>query len=426
VRESEFDSPQTSGDIVRTSFEGWNMVDASPSAQPLPLKGLTVLVVESFGAGPYGSMMLADLGATVIKIENHKSGGDPSRSMGPYFLGEHDSQYFTCLNLNKKSICLDLAAPLGKAAFLRLVARADAVMNNLRGDGAEKLGLTYDALKGHNPRIVCGHISAYGRDNERKTWPGYDYLMQAEAGFMHLTGEPGNVPSRAGVSMIDFMTGTMAALGLVSAILQMRETGTGRDIDICLFDVALHQLSYTGTWQLNEDVRFERQPRSAHGSAVPVQIFPTEDGWLFVMCMTEGFWKELTRAIEREDLAADERFKAMALRRENKAALIPILDEVFVQHPTTYWLERLRPNVPVAPVFDLAQALGNSFPESTGMIREIAHRNRPDLRVFANPMKLDGRRLESRAPSALGADTKAVLREAGFTNVEIEQLESAN
>ena len=402
------------------------MADASPSVRALPLKGLTILVVESFGAGPYGSMMLADLGATVIKIENRKSGGDPSRAMGPYFLGEHDSQYFTCLNLNKKSICLNLATPLGTRAFLRLVEHADAVMNNLRGDGAEKLGLTYDALKAHNARIVCCHISAYGRDNERKTWPGYDYLMQAEAGFMHLTGEPGNVPSRVGVSMIDFMTGTMAALGLVSAILQARETGTGRDVDTCLFDVALHQLSYTGTWQLNEKVRFERQARSAHGSAAPVQIFPTEDGWLFIMCMTEGFWKELLRAIKREDLATDERFKTMALRRENRAALIPILDDVFVQHPNAHWLDRLRPNVPAAPVFDLAQALGNKFPESTGMIREISHPNRPDLRVFANPMKLDGARLESRAPSSLGADTVAVLREAGFTNVEIEQLESAN
>lgn len=402
------------------------MADASQSAQPLPLKGLTILVVESFGAGPYGSMMLADLGATVIKVENRKSGGDPSRSMGPYFLGEHDSQYFVCLNLNKKSICLDLTTPLGKEAFLRLVGRADAVMNNLRGDGAEKLGLNYDALKAHNPRIVCCHISAYGRDNERKAWPGYDYLMQAEAGFMHLTGEPGDVPSRVGVSMIDFMTGTMAALGLVSAILKARETGTGRDVDTCLFDVALHQLSYTGTWQLNEDVRFERQPRSAHSSAVPVQIFPTEDGWLFIMCMTEGFWKELLRAVNREDLAADDRFRTMALRRENKAALISILDDVLVKNTNGYWLERLRPGVPVAPVFDLTQALGSAFPESTGMIRKIAHPNRPDLRVFGSPMKLDGERLESRAPSALGADTKAVLREAGFTNFEIEQLESAN
>lgn len=399
---------------------------AEASTRPLPLKGLTVLVVESFGAGPYGSMMLADLGATVIKIENRKSGGDPSRSMGPYFLGDHDSQYFVCLNLNKKSICLDLASPLGKSAFFRLVAHADAVMNNLRGDGAEKLGLNYEALKAHNPRIVCCHISAYGRDNERKAWPGYDYLMQAEAGFMHLTGEPGNVPSRVGVSMIDFMTGTMAALGLVSAILQARETGAGRDVDTCLFDVALHQLSYTGTWQLNEDVRFERQARSAHGSAVPVQVFPTKGGWLFIMCMTEAFWKELLRAIKREDLALDERFKTMALRRENKAALIPILDEVLVQQPTAHWLERLRPNVPAAPVLDLAQALGNTFPQSTGMIREIDHRNRPHLRVFANPMKLDGARLESHPPSALGADTAAVLREAGFTDAEIAQLEAAN
>ena len=146
-----------------------------------PLAGVRVLTFEAFGAGPYGSMYLADLGAEVIKIENRSQGGDASRGMGPYFLGEHDSHYFQTFNLNKKSCTLDLKHPLGIEAFRRLAATADAIMNNLRGDQPEKLGLTYGALQSVNPRLVCAHLSAYGRDNERTSWPGYDYLMQAEA-----------------------------------------------------------------------------------------------------------------------------------------------------------------------------------------------------------------------------------------------------
>src|SRR5262249_19395228 len=164
-------------------------------------------------------------------------GGDASRAMGPYFLAEHDSHYFQTFNLNKKSCTLDLKHPLGLAAFRRLAATADAVMNNLRGDQPEKLGLTYAALQSSNPRLVCAHLSAYGRDNARKSWPGYDYLMQAEAGYFHLTGEPDTPPSRMGLSIIDFMTGITLALALTSALIRVRQTGVGGDIDVSLFDV---------------------------------------------------------------------------------------------------------------------------------------------------------------------------------------------
>ncbi len=158
----------------------------------LPLTGLRVLTFENFGAGPFGSMYLADLGAEVIKIENRDQGGDATRSMGPFFLGEHDSQFFQAFNLNKKSVTLNLKHAAGREAFHRLVRTADVVLNNLRGDQPEKLGLDYATLGPINPRVLCAHLSAYGRDNERKGWPGYDYLMQAEAGYLHLSGEPGS------------------------------------------------------------------------------------------------------------------------------------------------------------------------------------------------------------------------------------------
>ncbi len=388
----------------------------------LPLRGLRVLTFEAFGAGPFGSMYLADLGADVIKVENREQGGDATRSMGPFFLGDHDSHFFQTFNLNKRSVTLNLKTTEGQEAFRRLVATSDAVLNNLRGDQPDKLGLTYDALKDVNPKVVCAHLSAYGRDNERRAWPGYDYLMQAEAGYLHLTGEPGTPPARMGLSIIDFMTGITTALALLSAIWGAQRAGHGRDVDVSLFDVALHQLSYPGTWFLNERHPTERLPRSSHPSAVPVQLFRTRDGWIFLMCMTQKFWLELMRILDAPEVAEDPRFKTPELRREHRDALTPVLDAVFERDTTANWLPRLQGSLPAAPVYDMPQALDNPFPTSTGMIRNTPHPLRPDFRAFANPIKLDGSRLPSRAGSALGADTEPVLRELGYSAAQIEAL----
>jgi crotonobetainyl-CoA:carnitine CoA-transferase CaiB-like acyl-CoA transferase len=388
----------------------------------LPLRGLRVLTFEAFGAGPFGSMYLADLGADVIKVENREQGGDATRSMGPFLLGEHDSHFFQTFNLNKRSVTLNLKLPEGQKAFRRLVATSDAVLNNLRGDQPDKLGLTYAALQDVNPKVVCAHLSAYGRDNERRAWPGYDYLMQAEAGYLHLTGEPGTPPARMGLSIIDFMTGITTALALVSSIWGAQRVGHGRDVDVSLFDVALHQLSYPGTWFLNERHPTERLPRSSHPSAVPVQLFRTRDGWIFLMCMTQKFWLELMRILDAPHVAADPRFATPELRREHRDALTPVLDAVFEHDTTANWLPRLQGALPAAPVYDLPQALENPFPISTGMIRSTPHPLRPDFRAFANPIKLDGTRLPSRSGSALGADTEPVLRELGYSGAEIDAL----
>jgi crotonobetainyl-CoA:carnitine CoA-transferase CaiB-like acyl-CoA transferase len=292
-----------------------------------PLNGVRIVSVEQFGAAPYGTMLLADLGAEVIKIENAAIGGDPSRKTGPYMLGANDSEYFQAFNSNKKSVAIDLRGAEGKAALSELIASADAVINNLRGDLPAKMGLDYKTLSKIKPSIVCVHLSAYGRDNERAAWPGYDYLMQAESGLMHLTGEPDGPPSRLGApSIIDQSTGLTAAVGLLSAIIQARSTGKGCDVDICLLDVALHQLGYVATWYLNEGHVSARQRRSAHYSVAPVQTFPTSDGWVFIMCMTDKFWAELIGAIGRPDLASDPRFGTQALRQANRDALTEIID----------------------------------------------------------------------------------------------------
>ena len=391
-------------------------------AAALPLRGYRILTFENFGAGPFGSMYLADLGADVIKIENREQGGDATRGMGPFFLGENDSHFFQTFNLNKRSVTLNLKTPAGREAFLRLVKTSHAVMNNLRGDQPDKLGLTYDALREVNPRIVCAHLSAYGRDNERRAWPGYDYLMQAEAGFLHLTGEPGTPPARMGLSIIDYMTGITTSLALLAALLGVARSGVGHDLDVSLFDVALHQLSYPGTWFLNERLVTGRIARSSHPSATPVQLFKTRDGWIFIMCMTEKFWQELMNVLSTPQIASDPRFVSLEQRRLHRDALTPVLDEVFERDTTAAWLAKLQGVLPAAPVYDLQQALDSPYPAAIGMIRHTPHPARPDFRSFANPIKLDGERLPSRAGSALGADTEALLREVGYSDTELREL----
>jgi crotonobetainyl-CoA:carnitine CoA-transferase CaiB-like acyl-CoA transferase len=375
-----------------------------------PLTGVRIVSVEQFGAAPYGSMFLADLGAEVIKVENLAIGGDPARRTGPYFLGDSDSEYFQTWNMNKKSVTLDLRTAEGKEALERLVKSAEVVLNNLRGDLPAKMGLDYEALSKIKPSIVCVHLSAYGRDNERAAWPGYDYLMQAEAGLMHLTGEPDSPPTRIGApSMIDHTTGLTAMVGLLSGLIHARATGKGCDVDTCLFDAALHQLGYAAIWYLNEGHVPERQTRSAHFSVAPVQTFPSADGWVFVMCLTDKFWNALLGVLGRADLNSDARFATQAARANNREALTAALDEEFRRQPTKHWMSVLAGVLPIAPVFDLEEALENPFLRTNGMIASVPHPARPDMRVLANPIKINGQRLGQRVCSAPGADNAAIL-----------------
>jgi len=372
----------------------------------LPLAGLRIISFEQYGAAPYATMFLADFGAEIIKVEGPD--GDYARQTGPRTLGEGDSLYFQCFNLNKRSLVLNVKDAGDRALLHALAADSHAVVNNLRGSLPARLGLDYAALGPVNRAIVCGHISAYGRTGSRADWPGYDFLMQAEAGIMSLTGEPGSPPARVGLSMIDYMTGMMMAFGLVSAIRKAERTGEGGDVDVSLFDTALHQLAYQGTWYLNEGTVTERVPRSAHPSSVPVQLYPTADGWIYICCMNQKFWEILLRLIERPDLAADPRFAAMADRTAHRDALTPLLDAVFRQKPTAAWMALLKGEIPAAPVEELAQAIDNPFVAESGMVREVAHRSGRNLRVFANPLRLNGERLAQAAAPALDEDGKAL------------------
>jgi crotonobetainyl-CoA:carnitine CoA-transferase CaiB-like acyl-CoA transferase len=386
----------------------------------LPLQGLRILAVEQYGAGPYGSMHLADLGAEVIKIESPPD-GDVSRATGPHFLGAGDSQFFQTFNLNKRSVRLDLKHPRGREVFEKLVATADAVMNNLRGDQPAKLKLDYASLGAIKPAIVCAHLSAYGRDNERAAWPGYDYLMQAEAGFMSLTGEPEGPPARFGLSMVDYMTGTVTALGLLAAIIGALRTGRGRDVDVSLFDVALHQLSYPATWFLNAGQETTRLPRSAHPGTVPCQLYRTADGWVMVMCMLDKFWQDFIAGIGRAQLGTDPRFVDFPARRANREALTPLIDEALMVQPTAHWTATFAGRLPIAPVFDIRQALENPYVERVGMLQVVDHPAGPQT-LLRSPIKLDGQRLDGRACPAVGADCDSLLGEIGYATDEIAAL----
>ncbi len=395
-------------------------------SKPLPLKGVRVLSFDQYGAAPYCTMIMADMGADVIKIENPNTGGDFARDTGPYFLGDHDSLYYQSLNLNKRSLTLDLKTEQGRAILHKLVTRADALVGNMRGNQPAKLGLDYESLKSTNPKIVCGHISAYGRDTSRADWPGYDFLMQAEAGFMSVTGEPGGPPVRLSVSMVDFMTGTMMAYAVTAAMLACKTSDApGRDVDLSLMDLALHQLTYMGHWYLNTGWTTGQVPRGAHASVTPSQLQKTKDGWLFVMAQSPKFWDILIEGLRMPQLATDERFKDMEARLKNRDALTQILDDAFSTKTTAEWVEVFKGRLPVGPVNSIAEALDNPFLNETGMVQHVPHPDQPDMRALTNPVKLDGARMQSKHAPKLGQDTDAVLTEFGFTTADIAVFRTA-
>jgi crotonobetainyl-CoA:carnitine CoA-transferase CaiB-like acyl-CoA transferase len=374
-------------------------------------------------------MFLAQLGADVVKIEppgkDGQGGGDTARGVGPHFLRPGESLYFQAFNLNKRSLTLDLNTAEGQAVLKKLAARSHAVVNNLRGDLPGRLGLTYAALAEVNPAVVCAHLSAYGRDNPRARWPGYDYLMQAEAGYCHLTGDPEGEPQRMGLSMVDFITGTIMATGLLAALLDAQRSGKGMDVDTDLLSAAVHQTSYPALWYMNEGTVTGRTPRSAHPSATPSQMVRAADGWMFVMCQLEKFWRVMVERIGHPQLADDPRFRTNPDRLAHRGELTTVLDGIFSQAPVAHWLNVLEGAIPVAPVHDLAGALDSPWLETIGLRDRVDHPDRDGIAVLASPLKVDGQRLPNRAAPLLGADSDAILGELGYGAGEIGDLRAA-
>lgn len=390
-----------------------------------PLRGVRVLAVELYGAGPFGTQALADLGAEVIKIENPTEGGDVSRSIGPHFepaMGESAaSLFFQSFNRNKRSLALDLATAEGHAVFRDLARGADAIACNLRGDVPARLGLTFEHLAPVNPRIVCAFLSAYGRDGSRAKWPGYDYLIQAETGYFALNGEPSSPPSRFGLSIVDYMSGYAMALALVAGVLEARGSGRGRDVDVSLYDVGLANLAYLAAWAANAGHAAERLPRSAHPSLVPCQLFRTSDGWIYIMANKERFFPVLCEVLGCPELARDPRYLTFKDRLAHRAELAGKLDAAFETRPTAEWLTVLQGRVPAAPVKTMAEALASSFTAERGMLVDVETPDGAALSLLGSPFRT-GEPVPPQPAPRLGQDTDDVLLEAGYDAARIAEL----
>lgn len=389
------------------------------------LKNLRILAIEQYGAGPFGTQFLVDMGAEVIKVEDRAEGGDVGRSVGPSWLDEGDesarSVFFQGLNRGKKSISLDLGHARGQETLLRILGSCDAVMSNLRGDVPQKLGLTYDRLGAHFPRIVCAHLTGYGREGSRAHWPGYDFLMQAEAGYFSLTGEPGSAPARAGLSLVDLMTGSVLSMALLAAVLAARESGRGRDVDVSLFDLALYNLNYIGHWYLNQGLETTRLPRSSHASLTPCQTYRTKDGWIYLMCNKEKFWRKLCQRIDRAVWIEDPRFLSFAERLVHRDLLTTLIDEALATRTTVEWMAVFEGSVPAAPILGVKEALDNPWVRDTGRIERLPLPAGSSFRYIAPPIRYTDRAPVGLAP-ALGEHTAEILLGVGLSLQDIEEL----
>ena len=389
----------------------------------LPLEDVRIVAVEQYGAGPWGTLQLADLGAEVIKIEDPLVGGDVGRYVPPFQEGE-DSLFFETFNRNKKSVSLDLRAEGAREVLEDLVRNADAVYSNLRGDQPAKLRLTYADLCAVNPRIVCVSLSGFGMSGPRATEAGYDYIMQAMAGWMSLTGDPDGPPTKSGLSLVDLSTGYVSAIALLAALHRARRDGVGCDADISLFETALHQLMYQATWAATGSYTPRRMADSAHPSIVPFQAFQTSDGWMTVACAKPKFWERFCEVLGRGDLLEDERFSDFAARDRNRDVLLDILGAAMRERTTGDWVATLTAaGVPNGPVYEVAEALEDPQVLARGDVVTVEHPRFGAVRQVASPLRLSGDELPLRRAPLRGEHTDQVLRDVcGYDAERIEAL----
>lgn len=391
-----------------------------------PLEDVRIIAVEQYGAGPFGSVHLADLGAEVIKIEDPRFGGDVGRYVPPYAEDE-DSLFFETFNRNKKSLSLDLTTEAGRSVFEELVKTADVVYSNLRGDVPAKMRIKYDDLKHLNPAIVCVSLTGFGMTGPRQQEPGYDYILQGLTGWMHLTGEPGGPPTKSGLSMVDYSGGLVAAISLLSGLHAARRDGVGMDCDVSLYDTAIAMLTYPATWHMNAGFEPVRTRHSAHPSLVPFQAFETSDGWIIVGCAKEKFWQRLAPIVGHPEWAeTGSPYGNFSGRQQHKEELLAQLEEIFKTRTVDDWLSVLYPaSIPCGPINDVRAALKEAHTEARNMIVETEHPRFGTVKQLASPVRVGDDTPEYRRAPLRNEDFEYVMRDiAGYDDETLEQLQT--
>ncbi|PYM99701.1 MAG: formyl-CoA transferase [Candidatus Rokuibacteriota bacterium] len=374
------------------------------------LEGLRVLDLSRMLAGPYGSMLLADMGAEVIKVEE-PDGGDPMRVMGPPFLPDGESAYFLSINRNKKSMALDLTTPAGRDVFLDLARVADVVWENFRPGVLTRLGCDYAALSRVNGRLVLCSISAYGQHGPYRDWPAFDLALQAMGGAMSVTGEPGGRPVRMGLPMGDLAGGMFGAFAVVAALLRRQTTGQGTHVDLSLLDCQVSLLTYMAQYYW-ADGRVPGPQGSGHASVVPYQALASRDGHLIVAVFAEKFWRGFCVASGHPEWEHDPRFATNRDRVANRPALMALVGDVMKTRTTDEWLSRMQAEgVPAAPILGVDRVLEDPQVKHRQMVVEMKHPRHGATPTLGTPIKCDGDMgLDVTPPPRLGEHTDALLR----------------
>ena len=369
-----------------------------------PLSGIRILEIGHMLAGPYCGLLLADLGAEVIKIE--PPAGDIGRRVSPHSLGPHNA-YFASLNRNKRSVVIDLGCARGQASLRRLAQDAHALVTNLRPSAIRKLGLTYEALRDVNPKLVCVALTGFGLESPYADRPAYDYVIQAMTGIMQMTGEPDSPPTKVGYSAVDNSAGIMAALGLVAKIME----GKGGQVDVAMYDVMLSQLNYLASASLNAGEPVGRFAGSAHPYIVPAQVFATRSGWLTLFVSHDDFWKRFCDEVGRPEWLSDVRFATMAARRAHRELVVDAVGKLLAERDALEWARRLVPlGIVAAEVTNLEDALSSEQTRARNMVIEIETAGAL-IRSVGNPIKTSGASDRCLPPPLLG-EHNDLLRQA--------------
>jgi crotonobetainyl-CoA:carnitine CoA-transferase CaiB-like acyl-CoA transferase len=391
------------------------------SPPSLSLDGVRVLDLSRVLAGPFCGMLLSDLGADVVKIEDTGS-GDESRTWPPHKDGE--SAAFLVINRNKRDMTLDLKAPEGVDVLKRMVATADVLIENFRTGTMESFGLGYDTQSAINPRLVYCSVSAFGRSGPRKDAAGYEALMQAFSGIMSITGEPDGAPLRCGVSFLDLTTGIFCAFGIVNALLHRERTGLGQRVDGSLLETAVTLLNYHAEGYLLTGT----QPKplgSSHPSLSPYRTFKCRDGqWIFIAGANDRFWQRLAPALGLAELATDPRFAINIDRVKNRRELEAALEAAIARHDREPLLKVLEDaGVPATPVNTVQQVMEDAQTAARSMIERVVHPRLGEIPVVGTPIKFSRMRAGvRRAAPQQGQHTDEILAEYDYSTADIAAL----